>query len=403
MKKRMSVLGILTLCMSLMTPAAVMAETTDDGSQMHKIGVIVYSITDSEVISFRDYLEKYIELCFPDVDFIYSDKILSAEEEQEFIQNACDAGAEGFLSFNPLDLEAEVELCEENEAYYMIPATSITEEEFDKVADNPYFVGAVGPGVENEYQVGVDMADYFIDLNDSDEYFILAGGSATNNIEQHMQRTMGILDELQKAYGADFGEESRDLILSSSEEPVELEDGDLKVCVVSGLMDEDDKVEIAEDAYEEHPYENVLSVSPISGMKSAVSGASVGVVDCYSSDNLLEFTAGNLSYVVGKYSSIIGPSFAALYNAITGYADDMKTSDGKAFQMTQGYWVSTDADDYTDKYALSSSVSLNAYSADDLMQVCKVYNSDATLDDLEDLISAYTFEDAMARRNQNYK
>jgi hypothetical protein len=42
----------------------------------------------------------------------------------------------------------------------------------------------------------------------------------------------------------------------------------------------------------------------------------------------------------------------------------------------------------------------NAYNYDDLGKVCKVFNPDATLQDLKDLISAYGYEDALKRRGQ---
>ena len=37
-----------------------------------------------------------------------------------FIQDSCDQGVEGFLSFRTFDLKAEVELCEKNSAYYLL-------------------------------------------------------------------------------------------------------------------------------------------------------------------------------------------------------------------------------------------------------------------------------------------
>lgn len=64
---------------------------------------------------------------------------------------------------------------------------------------------------------------------------------------------------------------------------------------------------------------------------------SLGTVDCYTETNGELFKNGNLKYLCGKYESIIGPAFAAMYNAVTGYSEDFR-EDGKAFAIQQGFW-----------------------------------------------------------------
>ena len=149
--------------------------------------------------------------------------------------------------------------------------------------------------------------------------------------------------------------------------------------------------------YIKHQYENVLSSLAISRMAEIVKGAKIGVVDCYSETNLQLFNNGTLDYISGKYSSIIGPSFAAMYNAITGYGQELRTS-GNAFHIAQGFWSSENVEDYEEKYVLASSMEMNAYNYEDLQQVINVFNPDATLDDLKELAGAYTFKDAVERR-----
>ena len=53
-------LSALILIMILLIGTVCMAET--DAPQPHKIGVLGYRITDEEVLSFREYLENYIEM-----------------------------------------------------------------------------------------------------------------------------------------------------------------------------------------------------------------------------------------------------------------------------------------------------------------------------------------------------
>ena len=394
---------ILAFILAFSLTACSVEEKTKDGSpdtveskdeDSYKIGVIVYSNTDQEVLAFREYLESYIEKVFPDVSFLYSSTITSEEEELAFINSACDEGAKGFLSFLTLDLEKEVALCQERGAYYMVASGSVSEEDFKVVEDNPYFLGAVGPGGDMEYETGTKMADYFIGQDSGDEYFILSGGAPIGN-EMHLQRTMGILDKLKESYGVEFDKSSEEIALS--DKPVHLNAGDLKVCVTPGYIEYDRYFATAKEEYLKERYGNVLSVLPIAQMADVVKGAHLGVVDCYSTGNLELFNAGILRYVAGKYSSIVGPSFAAMYNALTGYAEDYREN-GKAFQLTQGFWYSGDYDDYVEKYSLANSVVTNAYNYEDLEKVCKKFNPDSTLKDLENLIEAYSFEDAKARR-----
>lgn len=374
-------------------------ETIITGVKKHKIGVLVYSITDDEVISFRKYLEEYIAGCFEEIEFVYSQAIQTQEQEMDYINQFADSGVEGILAFNSYDMKAEVELCEQKKMYYMRPAASVSDEQFAEVADNPYFIGVIGPGSEMEYQCGVEMAQFFFEQHYGDEYFIISGGSPMHN-EMHLQRTKGILDTLQKNYGVTFDKSFEEIV--SSMEPVHLEAGDLKVCICPGFMNSEIFLNPAREAFDLETYHSVLSVVPIYDMEKPVrdSGSRLGVIDNYSDRNLQLFNEGTEVYCVGKYNSIIGPSFAAMYNAVSGHADQFREADGKAFRITQGFWISDSKEDYTEKYALSAGIALNAYNFQDLQNVIAVYNADADLNDLKELAGAYHFEDAVARRDQ---
>lgn len=397
MKKNIMAVAACTLCAALSVPFMVSAEETFDTGNMekHKIGVIVYNTADAQVLAFRDYLENYIELCFPDVDFLYSSNVNTPEQEMEFIQLACDEGVEGILSFNSYDLKAEVELCEKNEVYYMRASAGVEEDIFKTVEDNPYFLGSVGPTDEMEYEAGYNMAKYFLEGSDAKEFFIPSGGAGFG-VTMHVLRTQGILDAIEEASGAKFAQDTKEIAASPA--AVTAQAGDMKVCVAPGFLDSEMFLPAVQEAYAANPYGVVLSVYPLGDLVNDVEKAEIGVIDCYSEENRLLFTDGIMDYVTGKFSSTIGPSFAAMYNAVTGYADDFRDN-GKAFKFTQGFWTSDSMSDYEEKYAYSSSIVLNAYSADDLLAVCKLVNPDATYEDLKNLAEAYTFEDAVARRN----
>ena len=388
LKKITAFLLALTLVLAMTSCAQKQEE-----EHIHKIGVLVYDLKDEQVQAFREYLEGYIGENFSDVDFLYSAGVTTEVEKMEFLNNAIAAGVEGVIAFNSFDLEQEVALCASHGVYYLRPSSTTAPEDFDKVADNPYFLGYFGPGNEMEYQAGYDMGVYFAKEKISDSYFLLSGGAGTNVM--HEQRAEGMLDALQEAYGVQFDESS--IYLASASEPVSVEAGTLKVTVFPGYIGVPDVGEQAVAAFEKDPAGVVMSTIPVQAIAGSLGDASLGTVDCYTETNGELFKNGHLKYLCGKYESIIGPAFAAMYNAVTGYSEDFR-EDGKAFAIQQGFWTSTDYQDFQEKYELSSGITLNAYSYEDLLEVCKAHNPNATLDDLKGLAGAWDFDSAVQRR-----
>lgn len=393
MKKAIKIAAFLVLALGLCMAMAC-AGQDEETIETHKIGVVVYDLKDEQVQAFREYLETYIAANFADVDFLYSSEVNSSEEEMQFLQEAIDAGVEGILAFNTYDLEAEVQLCADNGVYFIRPSGTIAPDDLAKVADNPYFLGFFGPGNEMEYEAGFNMASYFAKEKLGDSYFIISGGASGNVM--HEKRTEGILDALQQMYGVTFEETSAELAVT--EEPVRLEAGDLKVCIFPGYIGMTEVGEQAKAEYASDPADIVLGVIPLQKIAASLGDAKLGVIDCYTEQNGELFKNGSLKYLCGKYESIIGPAFAALYNAMTGYAEDFRDEEGKAFAIQQGFWTSTDYEDFLEKYELSSGITLNAYSYEDLLGVCKVHNPSATLEDLKTLAGAWDFDSALQRR-----
>ncbi len=365
-------------------------------TEEHKIGVAVYDVTDEEVIAFREYLQGYIEECFPEVTFYYSYSIRSKEDEMQFLEEACNMGAEGVMSFITYDLPAEVEYCASQGVYYMMASGTVAEESFRTVADNPYFLGVIGGGNEIEYQAGADMAEYFIQEQAGDSYLLFTGGAGIGN-EMHRMRSIGALDAFAKAYG-DLGENSEELALA--EEPRTLLVGNVRLTIFPGYTSREEVRDAAAKALETAEYDNVLAMFSVYSLAEELKAADVrlGVIDSYNQTNQQLFADRILYYVTGKFNSTIGPSFAAMYNAVTGYAKDFRDN-GKAFSLTQGFWTSDNATDYNEKYALATGIYVNAYNYDDLDSVMKIYDETASFEKLKALTEAYTYEDAKSRRN----
>ena len=388
-RKRIALLLAVALCLGLAACGG-----NDNADQKHKIGVIVYNTSDEEVIGFRDYLKGYIEKTFEIVEFVYSGSIQTQEEEMAFIQQACDNGVEGFMSFRTFDLKAEVELCEKNQAYYLLASGTVDDDEFDSVADNPWFLGMFGPGIEQEYRAGLDMAKHFAKEDGATGFFLLSGGAGSGN-EMHYQRTLGMLNGLSTLAGVTFGQPAEELAAVTQTTVVSA--GPYRVTIVPGYMSQDESLNKATNVYTNGTYDTVLAALNVGNFAPVIRGAKLGMVDSYNTRNLQLYTNGILHYLVGKYSSSVGPAFALMFNALTGYAEDFR-DDGKAIKVAQSFWTSDSAEDFNEKYALSQRETMNAYTFDDLKAVCKVFNKDADLVHLIALAQASSYEAVLARR-----
>jgi hypothetical protein len=97
---------------------------------------------------------------------------------------------------------------------------------------------------------------------------------------------------------------------------------------------------------------------------TAIAGTDVKIasVDAYASSYGEAMEAGMLDYLAGKFSASIGPIFIATYRAALGAP--IRTADGNALALSQGYWIAENVEDFGAYYAVDSSVESPAYTKD---------------------------------------
>lgn len=279
-------------------------EAENSGLTLHKIGVATYNLKDAQVIMFKEYLDGYIKSCFPDVTFLYSDGISGSEELMDFLALCAENGVEGVMLFGSYDLPKEVEFCAENGMYLIRPAATSSDADFEAVASNPYYLGEIGPGTEQEYDAGAEMARAM--AGEGKRYIVFSSGAAEGN-EMHRLRAIGILDALQEVYGVTFDQSSESL--AAVTEPTVVEADDLRLVICPGYLEQEDKSAIAAEIVSSGEYDTVLSTVPVTPVADAIRSMELdcGVIDCFSEDNRLAFERGTLDYVAGSTSRRSAP------------------------------------------------------------------------------------------------
>lgn len=390
MKKVVSVIVgiVLFLCLG-------MAVLAGDETEKTVIGVSVYNLNDTEVRAFRNYLENYIGITF-DVDFLYSSGILSAEEEIAFIDELHERGVKGIISFLSSDLEAVLPVCESYGMYYVRGSGTISDEMYEKVKENPYFLGTIGPSVAAEQEAAKEMAAYFASNDEAkqNQYLIMTGGAGKAN-EMHRLRTIGILNQLKDDYGLTYEKTVEEL--AQTQDVEKLETGtDLSITLIPGYPSVDNLNEKLAPVLESGENQVVLSVFGVNEFVGTIDtyerenrmDVQLGAIDCFTDENYELFnTKGyggkeKMDYLVGKYGAIVAPSFVAMENAYEGFADEYR-QDGCAFRLEQSFWKASTPEEYNRQYALSVGMYDNTYSADDMMKVMKAYTADADFEAFE--------------------
>lgn len=409
MKKVLTLMMSATLLFGTQSMVWADAEDYSDGD-VHTIGVVVYDPDSAEMEMFADYYRDYIEEGFP-VKFLFSGKVADAEAEKSFIEEAKAEGAEGIISFVGYTdgLQDIIKTCEEEEIYYALGSNTVSDENYEAIKDNPWYLGSVGPDLEAVYEAGCDMTEFFLD-KDAENIVIMSGGASAGNA-LHKMRTQGMLDTLEEKAGLVLTGDSDKL--SATDEMTELtdEDGNLHVTICPGYTEMDGAgLDNLEAAFAAGDCDTVMSAFHVSTYLDRISAKEkeqdsnimVGAIDSFSEQNFEIFKEkdafGNapIDYVRGKYASMAGPAFAMIYNAITGTPDAVEEN-GEAVRLYQNLWAAKSEEEYIELYGYATGIYENAYSCDDLMQVIGQFSEDANPESFRELTEASDLESAKER------
>ncbi|MCD8053549.1 MAG: hypothetical protein LUF00_05830 [Lachnospiraceae bacterium] len=403
-----SLLLIILLLLSLTGCGTKESEADQEAEVYHRIGVAVYSTTDPELSLFYDYYRNYIAASFP-VEFLLSDDLSTAEDEVAFIEEMKAEGVEGIISFYGEDLESALAACAENEMYYVLGSGSLSDEEYEAVKENPWFLGVIGPDTEEEYDAGAEMAETFV-ADGATSFLIVTGGAGEAVNFMHYTRVCGMLDTLAEEMGLTYSESVEELAQVTALTEIETGRDDVSIVLSPGYIQMDEGMSNLEQALTEGDYDALMSAVGLSeamellsaDIRSTEQVLRVGVIDCFSEENreAVETTDGNgnslLNFVKGKYASMVAPAFVAMFNAVEGDVDVVKP-DGVAFRLTQSYWTAVGSEEYLELYSYTQSIYENAYSSVDLMQAIRSYSEDADYERFKELTESCDLESVRER------
>ena len=377
----------LILCAALLNGsqeiAWALAETYGEG-EVHTIGVAMYDPDSAEMEMFADYYRDYIEAGFP-VKFIFSGKIADTQAECDFIEEAKANGAEGIISFAGYadGIQDVIKTCEKDEIYYALGSNTVSDENYEAIKDNPWYMGSIGPKLEAVYEAGCDMTEFFLD-RDARNIVIMSGGASSGN-RLHQVRTWGMLNTLEEKAGLELSESAEEL--SKTDKTTELtdKDGTVHVTICPGYTEGGDGLKNLEAALSSGNCDTLMSAFHVSTYLDKISAKEKDA-----------FGNVPIDYVRGKYASMAGPAFAMIYNAVTGNADAVEQN-GEAVRLYQNLWTAKSEEEYIELYGYATGIYENAYSCDDLMEVIRQFNEDTDPQSFKELTEASDLESVKER------
>ena len=369
-----------------------------DTSKSVKMGILISDATSAEALAFQNYYREYIGKQY-NVELIYSDVLVDAAGEKSAIDTMITNNCKAIISFSSFDRAAQIQQCQDAGVYYAIATGTLTEEEYETYKGYEYYVGAIGPSLDVEFQTGYDMAKYYLDQGKTN--FAIFGGAIPYYTEMHIYRAAGMLTAMVEAggEGANYkGANNAGAIIGQI-----FADGGVDVTSIGninlvGYVGGYDMTDAWWGAVGQMTatagLEVILAVgngSDFFGTGIANTDVEIASVDAYAETYGEAMKGDSLHYLAGKFSASIGPIFVATYRAALG--DPVRTAEGNALALSQGYWIATNADEFDTYYSVDSSIESPAYTKEVLDTLLT-----ASYDDFAKFVGAYSFEEIQAMK-----
>lgn len=392
MKKLLAILLIAVMSTSLLVGCSSKEEEKGTEKKV-KIGVLVSDSTTAESLAFQTYYKEYILKSY-NVDIIYSDEIKDAAGEKTAIDTFITNNCKAVISFSSFDRPAQLKQCADAKVYYSVATGTLTDKEYEEAKSNKYYIGAIGPSLDIEFDTGYEMAKHYLEQGKTK--FAIFGGAIPYYTEMHIYRAAGMLLAMVDNGGDDAnyqGAKTKEEIIGKIMADSGLKTGAVGTNNLVGYVGGYDM----DDAW----FGKCAEMAKIPGLEvimavgngsdffgTAIDGTEVKIasVDAYAKSYGDAMNAGILDYLAGKFSASIGPIFIATYSATLG--KPIRDEAGNALALPQGYWIAKNAEEFNKYYAVDSSVESPAYTKSILDEYIG-----SSYKNFEDFVTKFSFEE----------
>ncbi len=351
MKKYLAMILAMVMVLALAAcgsaaPAASEQAPAGDSGKTVKIGVLVADVSGEEALGFANYYRNYIQSNY-NVEFSYTEQLADAAAEKAAIEKFAAQGYDAIISFSASDRATQLQTCIDNGLYYAVASGMLDDAQYEQFKTSEYFVGQIGPSMDTEYEAGYAMGKYFADQGA--KKIAMYGAFIPNPM--HVFRAAGVLAGIGATYG---GASEKDAIVGQifADQGIDLKKVESKDVELAGYFQG-----FGDTTFDElfacigaqpDAFLSVGMATTFFTQNLNDAGIAFSDIDSFTSANGEAMANGKLVYLAGKYSSSIGPVFAAVLNAVNG--TPVRDDEGNAISLSQDYLVATDADSFQ-KYA----------------------------------------------------
>lgn len=378
---------------------------TNDVPKDHYTIAVGMTVVDQTMEVVKRYLNEEIAPAY-NVDFIFSEKLVSTEDLLTFMENSYSAGADAVFSTITNAQEASVAKGEELGMY----VATMASKDAPVVAASPYNLGIVGISGPIQGDIFGEVAQNV--LNDGKEHnIIIVSGGASMGVTSHLETTISILEMLQSKYNLTYDKPIPELAELSAQ--TEISTGsDMKVVIYPGFVNLPTFVPDFSTLLQTGKYDVVLSTFAsfttlgvaIEEVEKAFSmDVEMIAVTSINEASATAFTADATgktaltAAVVNPQSIAFGMGFAMLYNAMTGNRDAICT-DGNALKLGITPWAINGPDDYFKLANLDTNHDTYCLNSDDIRKLLYIYNPDVNGGLLQETLNSMTAENLLASK-----
>ena len=364
---------------------------TDPTSTEHTIAVAIPDYSNAQMNMYKNIYNNQIAGDF-NVKFIFSEALNNdIAAEMQFMENAKNSGAEGYISFNISTVaHAENIIAKANDLELYVATNGI-------ISENVNTLEFLAGGVDASAAID-DVAEQFREITN-----ILVGDGETHNIViatmgasvgsvQHIQSTIAALEAIKEQYDLSYALPVEEIAIISSVTEIET-DSDTRITIIPGPTPS--VAADVEQVLKGGEYDVLICVGPqYSWYESVIKSVEdnlnmdiktssiMGISESTATSFNTKDITGNpsLNTALLKNSSVADQLFVLAYNAMTGDSAAYKDN-GLAKTFPNIMWLCDSPETYESLSKVDSEKDLACFSADEMKAMMTGFGNTVTADD----------------------